>query len=230
MVSNNKKYVSLEGMTFKVIEITNLWCTIYCEHNNIMSRAKASDIECEKARLLRNHGGYVCTQSVEEYNSIIKTNAYACWNNMLYRVGRGAYKDVKIHEDWLCFQNFKTFYDTWYIEGFALDKDLLSEGQKMYGPDTCCFIPKALNSALWEVGTHKTKSEPQTLSFTMSFHIGGEVTVPCKNKEERDKLYKLYRIVKVRTLLSLFDTQIMDRAVEKIHKLYNYKDYVKNID
>lgn len=33
-----------------------------------------------------------------------------------------------------------------YIEGFELDKDILVKGNKVYSPETCCFVPKEVNS------------------------------------------------------------------------------------
>lgn len=35
-----------------------------------------------------------------------------------------------------------------YDEMLELDKDLLLEGNRIYSPDKCCFIPKEINIAL----------------------------------------------------------------------------------
>ena len=34
----------------------------------------------------------------------------------------------------------------WEQENYELDKDLLTEGNKVYGPETCLFVPKVVNN------------------------------------------------------------------------------------
>lgn len=229
MVTINNIYLSIEGMEFRVLQKGSHWCTIYNEERGIMSRATAFSIEKGMARLFKNNGGYIKCKSPSEYDQLIKTPAYSCWTNMLNRVGKGRYKHVQIHEDWLSFIAFKSFYDTWYRDGFVLDKDLLSNDCKVYSKDTCCFIPSVLNTAIRECNSN-TKSLSGSMTFYMSFHLGNMEVVQCKNKSERDTLYNLYRVVKIRTLLSLYDTQIRPEAVEKLYKLYSIKNYGKNTD
>ena len=67
---------------------------------------------------------------------------YAVWMNMITRVYRGkqAYTNVSVCDDWLYFSRFKFWMQTQEWEGKQLDKDLLVEGNKIYSPDTCCFI------------------------------------------------------------------------------------------
>lgn len=84
--------------------------------------------------------------------------SYIVWSNLLLRTFDNpvreklpTYKDCEICEEWKNYENFKKWYDdpaNGYIEGYDLDKDLLSDGKKIYSPETCCFLPKHLNFLL----------------------------------------------------------------------------------
>lgn len=77
---------------------------------------------------------------------------YSTWREMLRRCHSPAFKkkqtgyeNVTVCEEWLLFSNFKEWMESQSWEGRQLDKDLLVEGNKVYGPDTCVFIPSELN-------------------------------------------------------------------------------------
>lgn len=77
-------------------------------------------------------------------------NCYLKWCSMWYRVNNmTAYSDVSICDEWVHYSNFKTWWSENYIEGYQIDKDLLSpDGNRQYGPNTCCFLPGHLNTTL----------------------------------------------------------------------------------
>lgn len=50
-------------------------------------------------------------------------------------------------EDWLYFSNYFKWYKDNYVEGWHVDKDLLTDS-KEYSPDTCIFVPRVLNNFL----------------------------------------------------------------------------------
>ena len=77
------------------------------------------------------------------------------WRGMLMRCydksslcKRPSYNGCSVCEEWLYFSNFKTWFDENYVEGYALDKDILFKGNKLYSPNTCCFVPQEINSLL----------------------------------------------------------------------------------
>lgn len=82
------------------------------------------------------------------------TKEYEDWNSMLKRCYVGlssetSYRDVGVYEEWHNFQNFAkwcTSQPFFGEEGYALDKDLLVKHNKEYGPTTCCYIPREINS------------------------------------------------------------------------------------
>lgn len=83
--------------------------------------------------------------------------AYSKWFDMIvrcyspeYQDRYPAYNDCSVDERWRDFQDFADWhYSHPYRElGYELDKDLLFPNNKIYSPDTCCFIPQELNKLL----------------------------------------------------------------------------------
>lgn len=56
------------------------------------------------------------------------------------------YIGCSICPEWRYFSKFRLWMENQEWKGLELDKDLLVKGNKVYGPDTCCFIPQAINS------------------------------------------------------------------------------------
>lgn len=86
--------------------------------------------------------------------------SYRTWKNILLRCyseksyeKNPTYKNCTICEEWKSFSNFKEWYDKNYPAKFSettgiqfeLDKDLLCEKNKEYGPKTCIFLPVKIN-------------------------------------------------------------------------------------
>ncbi len=80
---------------------------------------------------------------------------YRVWQSMLarcysekYHHRQPTYVGCTVVEIWHRFSNFKSWYNINYIEGYHLDKDILIPGNKLYSPETCCFVSRAVNSLL----------------------------------------------------------------------------------
>lgn len=58
-------------------------------------------------------------------------------------------------EEWLTLSVFKEWFDANYVDGFFLDKDLLVEGNKVYSPNTCFFVSRALNNLFTDSGNSR---------------------------------------------------------------------------
>lgn len=84
--------------------------------------------------------------------------AYLKWIGMLKRcytpdneVVAGIYGDVTVCSDWHNFQVFAEWAKAqvgYGNERWAIEKDLLIKGNKVYSPDACCFLPQELNNQL----------------------------------------------------------------------------------
>ena len=87
---------------------------------------------------------------------------YNVWSNMIRR----CYMDDKnrrpvetpyigcsVVDEWHKFSNFKRWMEKQDWKNNQLDKDLKVPGNKVYGPDTCIFIPKSINTLISE-GRH----------------------------------------------------------------------------
>jgi hypothetical protein len=80
---------------------------------------------------------------------------YVAWHGMMMRcyspkyISRyPAYMGCAVFEGWHRFSGFRAWMLTHSWQGMVLDKDLLVPGNKLYGPETCVFIPAWLNNFL----------------------------------------------------------------------------------
>lgn len=85
----------------------------------------------------------------------ITTNepSYLHWREMIKRCydekrlkKHPNYIGCTVCEEWRYFSNFKKWFDDNYVEGWALDKDILVKGNRHYSPQTCAFVPQVINS------------------------------------------------------------------------------------
>lgn len=116
---------------------------------------------------------------------------YLTWKEILKRCysknnqqKQPTYISCYISEERYNFQNFAEWFENNYREGFALDKDILQKGNKIYSPKTCAFVPQEINCLFtkrqnkrgeYPVGVLKTKSNRYTASFTKNkkgVHLG----------------------------------------------------------
>ena len=218
-----RAFISKEGLGFTILKSYGSFRTIRNDKLGIINRAHIKDIESGQASLYFPNGGYVICADDKSYNEIQNSKSYNCWRGILNRVGRGKYKNVKIHKDWLNYWKFREFFDLWHKDGYYIDKDLLSEGEKIYSEHTCCFLPPCLNSAIIECSRKGKKYSRRNGRYCFEADLGrgcSPVVITSKTKQEYEKLYALYRCVKIRTLLSLHETQIMPRAIRRIKELW----------
>ena len=97
----------------------------------------------------------------------IKTKEYATWSHILERCFNNklkekhlTYANVTCCDEWLLYENFYEWlhnqpnFVKWY-NGFrwAIDKDILNKGNKVYSPKNCCLVPQNVNSLFTKSNT-----------------------------------------------------------------------------
>lgn len=80
---------------------------------------------------------------------------YKTWRRMLDRCygaaslrSKPTYAGCSVVDEWHVFSVFEQWMTEQNWEGMELDKDILIPGNKVYGPETCVFVPLALNRFL----------------------------------------------------------------------------------
>lgn len=106
------------------------------------------------------------------YNVTIKENGktiwkcpyYGRWKDMIERCystkrleRQPTYKGCSVCKEWLSFSNFRKWMVNQDWEDKSLDKDVLINGNKVYGPDSCVFITHKTNMFLTDSGKTRGK-------------------------------------------------------------------------
>lgn len=122
----------------------------------------------------------------------VELKSYTNWRGMLKRCYCSAYIkkfptyiDCTVCDEWLDFREFKKWHDTNYFDEAVLDKDISVQGNKIYSPEYCSYVPLDINAIVLDGegrrGLFKkgVKLEKRNGTFTAqlnkknkSFHIG----------------------------------------------------------
>jgi hypothetical protein len=85
------------------------------------------------------------------------TEIYRCWSGMIQRcyskldVFSPAYDDCAVWNEWHNLQIFAKWHTENFVHNQEIDKDILFKGNRIYSPETCCFVPARINSLFTSV-------------------------------------------------------------------------------
>lgn len=151
---------------------------------------------------LHNHK----TKYKDANGKIVRCPFYIKWHSMLRRCyskvlhsNNPAYLGCTVCVEWLTFSNFKSWMETQDWEGKELDKDWIVLGNKIYSPDTCCFIPKGLNNFIansfkgvdFHKRTQKFRARVHDPFTGSTYHLGLFASYLAANKAYVDAKIKL---------------------------------------
>lgn len=154
-----------------------------------------------------------------------------CYSERIKKL-RNSYSDCLVDECWHNLQNFGEWfeknYNPKYMKSWCLDKDILVKGNRIYSPETCCFVPNEIN-VIFTNGYIRRGEYPKGVSYKPKInkyiaqyqkdgvvtHIGTFKTV--------DEAFQAYKEVKEKYIKEKADKwkdQIDPRVYEA---MYNYQ-------
>ena len=133
-----------------------------------------------------------------------------------------SYEGVEVCDEWRYnFAKFLEWHNQNYVDGWQLDKDLLStEDSVCYSPQTCCYLPLEINRSI------HTKTPIFTITphgrYRVYLSIGKEkIHYGCFLKyEEALAVYNKARAERMRELADKYKDQLSDRIYNALIKLY----------
>ena len=161
----------------------------------------------------------------------IRCPYYRAWSNMLKRsyspsqlVDAPTYADCTVATEWLVFSNFKAWMEKQDWKGKQLDKDVLWPGNKMYGPDTCCFVDSSVNCAVAYKQTNTTTHYPgvsyhkhRKCYVAQCFGADGEKHYRSGFKTPREA-FRAYAGFKIQAFATLADRQSDSRVAIGLYR------------
>ena len=145
------------------------------------------------------------------------TKEYVLWVSILKRCStlKKQYKNPKISQEWLCFQNFAEDikklenYESWKnSKNYQLDKDILSKEKRLYSKETCLFV------------TIQENQDEKNLRNNNKFFLATRITDGFREKFQiKNKFAKKYNLIPSKITLCL-------RNERKQHKNWRFEELV----
>lgn len=234
-----EEYITNEGFKLKIIRyINNINVSVEFEDGNIVHNLQYDNIKRGSVRNPYHRTicniGYIGDNFISKYNFLYEKH-YRNWFNMITRcydekelMKYPTYRDVTVCEEWHNFQNFREWSELNYIDGFYLDKDILVKGNKLYSPNTCCFVPCEINNLFLKsnsirgdlpIGVHFDKYSGK---YRASLKINGKVKglKRCETPEEAFEIYKQAKENYIKEMAEKWKDKIFENVY---NTLLNYK-------
>ena len=237
--------VNTQGEEMKIIECNSAIDikVLFLKTNNIREHCAYKDFKLGNIKDCMYPSvygvGYLGSYNVNKR----KDKSYECWRGMIKRCynenSRNKYRTYEgciVCDEW---HNFSTFRE-WYYKNYyeledekvCLDKDLLVLGNKIYSPETCCFLPNSINVALTykqrtnnklPIGVHrerhKFRADISGGKSNIYKHIGTFDT-----KEEAAYQYIKYKKKQLSDLADKYKNVLSSKAYESLKKYDIEKD------
>lgn len=163
-----------------------------------------------------------------------KSKEYSVWVRMLDRcysdkVGedRITYRDCTVSAEFKHFHYFKSWCKNqigFGLKGFALDKDILVKGNKVYSPETCCFVPQEINNLFTNIKMKSRELPAGVLfdntsgKFIVGFSKGSKTTNIGRfsTKQEAELAYKKAKESHIKEVAAKWRDQIDPRVYDSL--------------
>jgi hypothetical protein len=215
-----EKTITNEGYEIEIIEwfgVRN--CTIKFENGVILYNIKYQGFK--KKNIVNPYHpslygvGYLGIGKHTSKSTHNNMNYYKIWSSMIQRTNSEkrakvspTYSKCSVAEEWKCFQIFGDWFVKYHKKDFHLDKDILIKGNKVYSPETCCFVPREINNQ-FKSYSDKYGELPKGVSFykitkrftTQISLYGKRVALGYFNTP--DEAFKVYKNTKEKHLKEL---------------------------
>lgn len=158
--------------------------------------------------------GIVGSKYKTSFNNI-HFKEYSTWKDILrrcycenYTTKNSTYKDCSVCDEWLLYENFYEWlhsqenFEKWLNgDRWAIDKDIIKKGNKIYCPEYCCLVPMNVNSLFlkndinrgeYPVGIHYNKRARSFVPSCNDPYIGKAVNLGYYGKPD-DAFYLGYK-------------------------------------
>ena len=228
-----EKHITSEGYEVEVIKYLGRQnCTIKFNNGLELDGLQYSNIKRGKVKN-PYHKSVYGVGYLGEGEFLIQKSCSKCstWRNIISRCYSGTtqekhptYKNCSVDERWHNFQNFAKWYEENYISEWHLDKDILFKGNKIYSPQTCCFVPAEINTLFVKnnirrgdspIGVFKTKSGKFSASinkYGTLIHLGTFDTI-----EEAFQIYKTTKEVYIKKVADEWRPLIKPRVYDAMY-------------
>lgn len=211
-----EKFITNKGYNIEIVEYFGAKnCSIKFNDGLILKNIQYDKIK--RGKIANPHHrsvyniGYLGVGNYESTINGIPTRAYKAWSKMMTRSYDKSYQkkgityiNCKVDLKWHNFQNFAKWFESNYINGYVLDKDILIKGNKLYSEHTCCFVPQELNNLFVKrendrgkypigVSEYKGKFTSKLSKYSNTINLGlfdTPILAFDKYKEEKEKYIK----------------------------------------